>query len=134
MSTRIEVEALRQDGKSYNQICAELGISKSCVYWHANEKNREYARSKRRENRAKFVVEQKALAGGKCCRCGYAKCLAALHFHHKDPSAKTRYYKRGGEGMGVTNLSRSKGQKYAKIEIEKCELLCANCHAEEHWG
>lgn len=133
MSTRLQVEALLKEGRSYDEAALALGITKSCVYWHASERNREYARSKRRENRAKFVLEKKIEAGGKCCRCGYSKCMAALHFHHKDPSTKTRIYK-NGQGLGVTNLSRCKGQRIASVEMAKCELLCANCHAEEHHG
>ena len=28
------------------------------------------------------------LLGGKCCICGYDKCIDALVFHHRDPSIK----------------------------------------------
>lgn len=31
------------------------------------------------------LVEYK---GGKCCICGYNKCIEALEFHHLDPSQK----------------------------------------------
>lgn len=57
-----------------------------------------------------------------CDRCGYNKCAAALEWHHPlqnkddDPS----------------NLLRVSLNKYLE-EIEKCELLCANCHREEHF-
>lgn len=58
--------------------------------------------------------------GGKCERCGYNKCRAALEFHHKDPTTKDP------RGLKAYNLSRL----YA--EVDKCLLLCANCHREEH--
>lgn len=61
--------------------------------------------------------------GGKCERCGYNKCLAALNFHHKDPTQKEF-------GLSANGINRS-WENYLK-EVEKCELLCANCHAEEH--
>ena len=60
--------------------------------------------------------------GGKCQICGYDKCENALVFHHLDPKQK----------------DFAIGQKYnlgwsqLKKELDKCILLCANCHAEEH--
>lgn len=60
--------------------------------------------------------------GGKCCLCGYDKCITALEFHHKDPEEKefTLGYK--------TYISFDK----ALIEAKKCILVCANCHREIH--
>ena len=60
--------------------------------------------------------------GGKCSQCGYNKNLAALEFHHVDPNTKDKDYfnSRGG-------LTES-----LKTELDKCVLLCANCHREEH--
>lgn len=66
----------------------------------------------------------KALAflGGKCARCGYDRCSASLHFHHKDPGQK--------EFEIARNINRR--WESLKAELEKCVLLCANCHGEEH--
>jgi len=61
-------------------------------------------------------------AGGKCVRCGYDNSYAALQFHHKDDS------KEFGIGSKVRSI------EYMKAEVDKCELLCANCHAEHHAG
>lgn len=58
--------------------------------------------------------------GGKCRRCGYNKSMSALEFHHKDPTQKDPAYK----------LTWS--WERLKPELEKCELLCANCHREVH--
>lgn len=60
--------------------------------------------------------------GGECARCGYRQCLAALHFHHRDPAEKDPEWKR----IRVLPIAR------IEAELSKCELLCANCHAEEH--
>lgn len=64
------------------------------------------------------------LAGGQCVRCGYDKCARALSFHHRIASEKS------------FNLSRYKNLDRAVFlaEARKCDLLCANCHAEEHCG
>ena len=64
------------------------------------------------------------LKGGKCIKCGYDNCLQALDLHHRDPSTKS--FNITAREMG--NMSKEK--IYA--EADKCDLLCANCHREEH--
>jgi len=57
-----------------------------------------------------------------CDICGYNGCLAALHFHH------TRDDK-------SFDLSRRKcSWERLRIEVEKCIVVCANCHTEIHNG
>jgi len=60
-------------------------------------------------------------AGGKCIRCEYDRCIDALVFHHRNPAEK--------DG-GLSNWKKSLRQGLE--EIKKCDLLCANCHAEIH--
>jgi len=62
--------------------------------------------------------------GGKCMRCGYDKCIAALNFHHRDPNQKDF-------GLAFGGNMHTWDAYWA--EVQKCDLLCANCHAEEHW-
>ena len=63
------------------------------------------------------------LHGGKCSKCGYSKCEAALEFHHKDPTQKH-----------FSVATSSKSWELIKEEADKCTLLCANCHRETHNG
>ena len=58
--------------------------------------------------------------GGKCEYCGYNKYRGALEFHHIDPSQKD-----------PTGLRKWK-KEHLFAELDKCVLLCANCHREEH--
>jgi 5-methylcytosine-specific restriction endonuclease McrA len=61
--------------------------------------------------------------GGKCENCGYDKYLGALEFHHMNPKEKD------------FNLSQLKSYKFDQViknELDKCILLCANCHREIH--
>ena len=60
--------------------------------------------------------------GGKCNRCGYNNCIAALDFHHKDSDEKE---------FNITGGNLKSFEKI-KSELDKCELLCANCHREHH--
>ena len=60
--------------------------------------------------------------GGKCESCGYCRCLSALEFHHVDPRKKD---------IGIAQF-RNKNFHLLKIELDKCQLLCSNCHREKH--
>jgi hypothetical protein len=84
--------------------------------------NGKYARwqKKARKERKLHLVK---MLGGKCNRCGYNKCITALDFHHRDPSQKR--FQIGSHGM-------LRNWEDLVKEAEKCELLCKNCHAEEH--
>jgi hypothetical protein len=67
--------------------------------------------------------------GGKCEVCGYAKCARAMHFHHKDPSLKDFSI---GDRNPNTNKNGTKKWESLKPELDKCLLLCSNCHFEIH--
>jgi len=62
--------------------------------------------------------------GGHCERCGYDKCYSALDFHHLDSSKKDLNF----TSMRYWDMVR------AKKELDKCLLLCSNCHREKHEG
>lgn len=76
-------------------------------------------------NIRRFAVKQKCVdyLGGKCKICNYSKCKWALVFHHVDP--KTKKFE----------IGNSHCRKWSDIEAElnKCILLCQNCHAELHF-
>lgn len=58
--------------------------------------------------------------GNKCAKCGYNKNSGAFHFHHRDPSTK-KFRVGFGDTYNIATM---------REEAEKCDLLCANCHAE----
>lgn len=60
--------------------------------------------------------------GGKCELCGYNKSVKSLCFHHVDPTQKEFSI------SGNFALSWDRIQK----ELDKCQLLCHNCHGETH--
>lgn len=62
-----------------------------------------------------------------CEICGYNKCIEALDFHHRDPSKKDftiSSTRKGGKGVG--------SWPELKKELDKCILVCSNCHREIH--
>lgn len=60
--------------------------------------------------------------GGCCKQCGYNTHFAALQFHHIDPSTKDVSW----------NKLRLRSWDKIKIELDKCQILCANCHSIVH--
>jgi hypothetical protein len=76
----------------------------------------------RRQKIATYVREIKA--NSKCERCSEAH-PSCLQFHHKNPEEKDLHIKEAvRNGWSFERLQK---------EIDKCEILCANCHFKEHW-
>lgn len=90
-------------------------------YYQRNKEKR-VRKIRDRQMKIKDQVQALKLENG-CSRCGYNRCAQALQFHHHNDDK---------EG----NIARwtAQGHSFGKIlgEIQKCVLLCANCHAEEH--
>lgn len=72
--------------------------------------------------RRRYKLKLVEYKGGKCSICGYNKCLDALEFHHLNPNDK------------VFSLTCSDTRSFEKLkaEVDKCILVCANCHREIH--
>lgn len=84
------------------------------------EKQREYGRVMMNKQRLERKIKAVEYKGGKCIKCGYNKCIGALQFHHRDK--KTKKFQIGG--CDITDW------EVIKKELDKCDLLCANCHHE----
>lgn len=89
---------------------------------HSDNPNNYIKQQERSWARKEFFVN---LKGGKCERCGYDKNMAALCFHHKNPEDKL--YSIDSRKFSNTNM------KSLTMEVEKCNLLCHNCHMELHY-
>jgi predicted HNH restriction endonuclease len=77
---------------------------------------------RRRKQIRQLAIEYK---GGECSICSYNKCLKALEFHHLDSSKKD---------FGISAKGYTRSWMIIKKELDKCILLCANCHREVHEG
>jgi hypothetical protein len=64
-----------------------------------------------------------AAKGARCEICGYDRCMEALEFHHLNESDKD---------FGLSEKGYARSWKRVEKELEKCVLLCANCHREIH--
>lgn len=108
------------------RICKIHGETEFAYYEKANRwrclKCQTEATQKRRDKVKELAVEYK---GGKCEICGYNKYFGALEFHHKDPSQKD---------FGISSKGYTRSWEKVKEELDKCIMVCANCHREIHGG
>ncbi len=77
-------------------------------------------------SRRRRLLKLKAIEykGGACERCSYNKFPGALDLHHIDPTNKSF-------ALGKSGYSQS--WEKIKAELDKCILVCANCHREIEW-
>ena len=74
-----------------------------------------------RRKRKKDIIY---IMGDKCCICGYNKCQSALELHHLKPEEKDF----------TIGQTLNKDLEIILKELQKCILVCANCHREIHSG
>jgi transcription elongation factor Elf1 len=89
-------------------------------YYYKNREKEKERTKKRTEELKKWFKDYKKKF--KCSSCGEDH-PACLDFHHKK-----------GKEAGVTELvsRRNTSKERIKEEIEKCQVLCANCHRKRH--
>lgn len=104
-------------------------------FFSYNKNNNTMAEKRRYSDRAKYLIEAVAkrrrkirlmaidYKGGKCVLCGYNKCIKALEFHH---------IKSTGKDFSISDKGYTRSWERVKREIDKCILVCANCHRELH--
>ena len=117
------LEDLRTDGK---KTCRKCGLDKPKDEMSSDGSLlcRPCAATSQREKRRVMKAQCVAYKGGKCVDCGYSRCLAALDFHHLDPTEKD--FEIGSQAIRM-------GFERAQPELDKCVLVCRNCHAERHF-
>ena len=112
------------------KICNKCGVEKEYEHFAKNGQSvRSYCKEcealRAREN---YYKTQEYIRGLKtaCIKCGYNKNPAALEFHHPDDNKDSEVAK-----LASRSWSQPLKQRIDE-EIQKCEILCANCHREEH--
>lgn len=102
-------------------LCSTVLNGRQSVFCSIKCKNKYYVTQNRRNTKLKALDYK----GGSCQRCGYNRCKEALDFHHLDPSVKE---------FGLSKNGNTRNWEKVKEEIDKCQLLCSNCHREKHAG
>lgn len=79
------------------------------------------SRQKRNQMRKQSIVAKRKMESG-CVNCGYNKHPSALDFHHTNENKDDSISSLSGRGESIEKIEN---------EIEKCVVLCANCHRIE---
>jgi hypothetical protein len=108
------------DGVSYR--CKECNKKYRKEYYLRNKRKCLDINKKTKKRNYNFVKEYKK--GKKCIRCGESD-VSCLTFHHRDSDDKD---------FTISTSYRNRGINVIKKEIEKCDILCANCHAKLHFS
>lgn len=86
---------------------------------------RNYFKKRRRERLRPLWM--KAIIGKfgeiKCSRCGFNESFSAIDFHHEDQSSREFY---------IGYLFDTVPNKKRLAELDKCSMLCSNCHRILH--
>ena len=112
--------------KSKNQkhsVCAECYKDVRKKSYDANAQYyKDKSRKRRKEHAFQYEEYKKSLS---CQVCGESESVC-LDFHHMDSSKKD---------FTIGSRKHSSGNFETTIkEIEKCVVLCANCHRKVHGG
>ena len=78
--------------------------------------------AKRRRKIKLLAIEYK---GGKCQICSYNKYPGGLDLHHIDRKSKS---------FGIGDKGYTRSWEKVRTELDKCVLVCANCHRELEAG
>lgn len=106
---------------------------------YARQYNKGYYRRNRDRDRKRAALRKKKIkkffadykARQSCAHCG-ENHPATLEFHHVDPDGLTDPRLRKYAAIS-TLIGGARSPKVIKAEIEKCQVLCSNCHRKHHW-
>ena len=143
------INNVRKDGMScYCKTCQKLWRESSGYAKIANARSKKHYRDNREKQiklAAKYRAEHQERAAELrqqhfqawlnflgpermvCQVCGFNKSFVALDFHHRNPNDKK---------VEISRLLKlaynTKNKKIMEIELEKCDILCSNCHKMLH--
>ena len=124
MKHKENILKLRAEGKSYRQIEKELGCSKGTISYHLGVGQKNKTRIKKNNRRSMLkqkLIEIKEKSICQDCKQKYPHYV--MDFDHVS-----------GEKVGnVSRMMRSHSWEEVLQEVEKCELVCSNCHRERTW-
>jgi len=109
----------RVDGRS--ETCLDCKREYNRLHYENNKQYYIDKAGKAKQKLREWLIELKQKTG--CGRCPESHS-ACLQFHHKDPAQKE---------FEICDALLTRGKDKILAEIEKCEVLCANCHLKLHY-
>ena len=119
-----EILRLGALGYSYNKIREITGASKGTISYHLGPGQREKSNARNRHTKSRRrdkINERKNLP---CPDCGRTYHPCQMDFDHKDPSQKLG---------GINELLKNGTWEEVVAEMDKCEVVCSNCHRLRTW-
>lgn len=104
------------------KTCKKHGLTEFVLRKDGYERCKKCAVEAVQKRRDKIKIMAVEYLGGKCVKCGYNKYVGALEFHHVD----------GNKDFGIAAKGYTRSWEKIKKELDKCILLCSNCHREIH--
>lgn len=112
----------KAEGKHHSQ-CKECQRTQEKIHYKESSQRQEAVKNTAvfQKNRNTLYIAQ-IKENGYCAKCKDCR-FYVLDFHHKNPEEKVNE---------ISYLVRSAGLETLKKEVDKCVLLCSNCHREFH--
>lgn len=123
---REKILALRESGLSLRDIERQIGVNRGTISYMLDSNMRDRKRITRLERRHKLKIQCISYKGGRCVCCSFNLFKSALEFHHLDTKVK--------EIDIAVAFARNYSFERIKTELDKCILVCANCHRGIHSG
>lgn len=113
---------IRSSTKKLNTICKFCEREYKLKHYYNNKESHFIRNNKTNKKLKQIVLEYKLNNSCKVCNETHPACL---DFHHLDPKLKTKE-------IGV--IMKWGSSKKLLEEIDKCIILCSNCHRKLHAG
>ena len=117
--TQVYLKECKKHGLGYHYITTENNKPRYRCCECSKETSQKRDTKKERQTKTQQIVDY---MGGCCIICGYNKSNYSLECHHEDPTKKEH------------TIAQLKNKKWDTIlkEIDKCILVCSNCHRDIH--
>lgn len=128
LATKLEIESL--DG---TKVCPKCHLSLNSTMFYIQRRKSGNVRLSGYCKKCTFHVTLQrqrdfkkdciSYKGGKCQDCHFIGYEGVFDFHHTDPTQKD---------FDISRYRSAKINKIVRLELDKCALLCANCHRIRH--
>jgi IS30 family transposase len=125
MKHKEEILRLRAEGMSYNQIAEQLGCSKGTVSYHIGFGQKEKTKNIQGRNREAINNYIRGVKESTpCADCGKHYGYWVMDFDHV-----------AGKAFNISAHQRyTKKLDTVKQEIDKCDVVCSNCHRDRSYS
>jgi predicted Zn-ribbon and HTH transcriptional regulator len=128
-----KMQKFYNEGNSVAKVAKKFGWRRNTLFKYLEtRKPKHISEEEFKRRRTQLVIDHRRrkklklieYKGGKCKYCGYNRCISSLDFHHRNPKEKS---------FGINECMCYSYERILK-EVDKCDLVCRNCHGEINEG